>query len=288
MDYYEETSSDDADEPDLSFVVPDNLSDQDDDADDPDEIDGGALAKHPTSGDAALDDIRTLGFYMPAARCGRESHIHDRCFANTSSIDEALPESPDRQGIAALVRQEKISSGPILDRMRAERQRIFMTGGGVYVLRLHGADRRGDRYYVGKAADVARRVAAHQRGSVDCAMWVKRNNGVAAVEEPYTPRGDDLGAWEMRETIDRMIRHGIDNVRGWEWTRSGPLTRDDYISIRLVACGVLDCCRACGQRGHFVKDCSGDRAIEPWMQRCEYALRAADSSTDSSTGCCLC
>jgi hypothetical protein len=184
---------------------------------------------------------------MTCTRCGRESNEEDRCYATTSASGEALPSS-------------------IHYRAAVE------DAGGVYVLRLRGRDGRGGQYYVGKATDVPRRVAVHQRGSTDSAAWVNHNNGVAAVEEPYTPRGDDLGAWEMRETIDRMTRHGIDNVRGWEWTSTRPLTRDDYASIRLVACGVLDCCRACGQRGHYVKACVGNRMVEPWMRCCDDAL----------------
>jgi len=59
-------------------------------------------------------------------------------------------------------------------------------------------------------------------------------------------------------------------------TVSASLTRDDYVSIRLVACGVLDCCRACGHRGHFAKECSGDCAIERWIRRCDYARRTPE------------
>lgn len=154
-------------------------------------------------------------------------------------------------------------------------------GAGVYVLRLHGRDGRGNHYYVGKSTNVPHRIATHQRASDDSAAWVKYHNGVQAVEEPSTPRGEDVNNWEMRETIARMIRHGIDNVRGWEWTLCRPFERD-YVSFRVAACGVLDCCRACGQPGHYVLQCPGN-SIEPWLQHCDEAISADPKPPGRST-----
>jgi hypothetical protein len=135
---------------------------------------------------------------------------------------------------------------------------------GVYVLRLNGADGKGDHYYVGKSTNVNRRVAQHIDGT-GSAAWVDLHRGVAGVEEPRTKR-QELASWEQQETIAQVMLHGFDRVRGWEWTFCGPWTRDDYAAFRTCAIGNGDLCRKCGHHGHMARECASCRA--PWLVQC--------------------
>lgn len=152
-----------------------------------------------------------------------------------------------------------------LKRMTALAALVDKPVDGVYVLRLNGRDGAGDCYYVGKSGNVDKRTAEHRSLGPGCAAWVRLHGGVAAVEAPVTPR-EELASWEQKETIARILRHGFDKVRGWEWTFDRPFGPDEYAAFKACACGNGDLCRRCGNPGHFVRGCT--EALTPWMVEC--------------------
>ena len=86
------------------------------------------------------------------------------------------------------------------------------------------------------------------------------------VLEPITPRVNDLGNWEMNETLARMMERGFNKVRGSEWTRCQDLSRDELVSVKTLCCGMGDLCRMCGLPGHMSTQCNtiGGKAAS-WM-----------------------
>lgn len=142
---------------------------------------------------------------------------------------------------------------------------------GVYVLEL----RQRGRYYVGKSEDIDNRVLQHTSGGSLCAAWVASSGGVARVVEPMTAPVEELNNWEMNETLARMMKHGINNVRGFEWTTTQKTLKSEEIaSIKSLCCGMGDLCRKCGLPGHMVTACRTpptERA--PWMIECDSQMR---------------
>jgi hypothetical protein len=122
---------------------------------------------------------------------------------------------------------------------------------GVYVLRLNS----GGRYYVGSSADVEVRVRNHMTDPK--VTWVQESGGVAEAMDPVTPPEEPLSAWEMRETMARMIMHGFNKVRGWEYCSPQPLANSDVDGIFKLICGGLavPLCHSCGFSGHLSSAC---------------------------------
>ena len=112
---------------------------------------------------------------------------------------------------------------------------------GVYVLRNRETGVR----YVGKSNNMEARIIQH------------RNGGDPLVRENTVTVGSagDLESWERNEVLTRMYEDGIDQVRGWRYTRSGPLPMDDKISARNDIMEKFDLCRRCGHNNHFADRC---------------------------------
>jgi hypothetical protein len=147
---------------------------------------------------------------------------------------------------------------------------------GVYVLELN----RKGRYYVGKSNNLPNRIAQHTQGTQFCAKWVQINGGVKKVLDPITTRTEDLNAWEMNETLARMVDHGINNVRGFEWTTTKDLGHEELVSIKTLCCGMKDLCRKCGLPGHMSTACYTKRKA-PWMLEYERSLDSTESDEDN-------
>ena len=64
-----------------------------------------------------------------------------------------------------------------------------------------------------------------------------------------------MNGHERDETIERMLEHGIDRVRGWEFT-DPQHTIESLQTIKQLIIGNTNCCRTCGFRGHFASNCN--------------------------------
>ena len=125
---------------------------------------------------------------------------------------------------------------------------------GVYVLKLNSG-----KYYVGKSNNIESRIKEHMRITDKCAKFVKDNGGVYKSKSLITAPQDNLSDWERNETIAQMIKHGYDNVRGWEFT-GNKLTKSNYETIKTLIMGQTDRCRKCGCKGHFSNKCYGKKS----------------------------
>ena len=140
---------------------------------------------------------------------------------------------------------------------------------GVYVLELQ----REGHYYVGRSSNVAMRVREHQdisNGS-GSAAFVRAKGGVRRVLLPVTPSNENHKLWEQQETLYRMMQHGFDKVRGFEWTGPTSLSPNDLHSIKQMIMGSGDLCRRCGNPGHFAAKCANQTKAR-WLMDLE-ALR---------------
>lgn len=155
----------------------------------------------------------------------------------------------------------------ITEPMPVQAEMPSQSTGGVYVLRLNnpGADGK-PCYYVGHSRCIDTRVEQHATGVG--AEWVKAHGGVAEVLAPLVPR-EEPHAWELRETVTRMITHGVANVRGSEWSNRASLNEDERSCVRMTAMALLNLCRSCGQLGHVAKGCT--RPKMNWLVDCRGA-----------------
>ena len=126
---------------------------------------------------------------------------------------------------------------------------------GVYTLQLNTG-----KYYVGKSENIEDRIAQHIAQTDKCAKFIKDNNGVKTQIELLTSVIEDLNLWEQQETLAQMLDKGFNNVRGWEFTNSNPLTYEECVSIKTLLFGSGDLCRKCGNPGHFAQDCKSQKA----------------------------
>jgi len=120
---------------------------------------------------------------------------------------------------------------------------------GVYV--LEKPDRT---FYVGKSGNIQERLRQHADGSgASCAKgFVRRVPPMTAEVE------GDHEAWERAETLARMRKHGISNVRGWMYT-SQVLTDAQVEHAFGQVCERHDLCRKCGKGGHFAARCGAGK-----------------------------
>jgi len=120
---------------------------------------------------------------------------------------------------------------------------------GVYVLEL-----RNGGYYVGKSNDIDARVQQHSSG--EGSAWCRHKGGIVGeVPTVYPGSVQDTSSWEMNETVNQMLIHGFENVRGWEFTGCGTLSSGELDTIKNVVMGQGDMCRTCGGVGHFASSC---------------------------------
>ena len=144
---------------------------------------------------------------------------------------------------------------------------------GVYVLRYQSG-----YFYVGKSGNIQNRVLQHIQAT-------RRNYGkiykVDYDNSLLTPERSDLNCWEEDETIERMLEHGIDRVRGWEF-KDRKHTNGSLETIKTLIMGKNDCCRTCGFRGHYGNECNTPEDIKStWLHEYEKLVQGAEHGVDS-------
>ena len=102
---------------------------------------------------------------------------------------------------------------------------------------------------VGTSEDEKRRVAQHFAG--DGSAWTRLHPPVEQVA-PHTTTDGESG--EREETLELMLRYGIEKVRGWRFTRV-ELTATDVEDIEKDLAERNRLCRRCGRSGHLVGEC---------------------------------
>ena len=126
---------------------------------------------------------------------------------------------------------------------------------GVYVNELNSG-----WFYVGSSGNIDKRIEQHKNSPV-----VSRHGGIYRSCEPITERQTNLRSWERDETLQRMMEHGINRVRGWEF-QGDTLSLDNLNAIKHFFFGDFDLCRKCGFRGHYQGRCTTEpRRKAAWL-----------------------
>jgi predicted GIY-YIG superfamily endonuclease len=113
----------------------------------------------------------------------------------------------------------------------------------IYILKLQGGN-----YYVGKSADVDRRIADHFNGGGSA--WTQKHAPVKVVKIIRGASAFD----EDRYVKEYMSKYGIDKVRGGTYV-SIHLDEIQTQSLQRELRAAADACTKCGRKGHFVADC---------------------------------
>jgi predicted GIY-YIG superfamily endonuclease len=177
------------------------------------------------SDDDAFDDAFDSDD-APCYRCGRQGHMIDECYAKTHVDGRSLKQNEGRSN----KRHKPMSSAKA----------------GVYVL----GDENG-RMYVGKSQDVEKRVEQHLAGE---GTQFLTGSKVRRLEVGESGSEVDLESWERNETLARMYKHGVANVRGWMFT-SVRLREEQEEQAFGQICEKYDLCRKCGRNTHFADRC---------------------------------
>ena len=116
---------------------------------------------------------------------------------------------------------------------------------GVYILKDNH-----NRYYVGKSQNMAGRIEDHMHGNGTSFL----SGNITSVQSLTSGSANDLESWERSETLARMHRHGIKNVRGWMFTTQELSDRQLDDAFNQI-CEKFDFCRRCGRNSHFIQTC---------------------------------
>jgi predicted GIY-YIG superfamily endonuclease len=197
--------------------------------------------------DSDSDDY-DIGRSMKCFRCGRVGHFADSCFAKTSANGLLLSSNSQgksvptaftvRAGENPLKRQH---SGRDAERSKYSKRE------GVYVLQASNG-----LQYVGKSNDIDSRICDHKQG--DGAACLSGYGSLKEVSLMTTGSIHDLESWERSETLHRMKKYGISNVRGWMFT-SSKLSKEETVDAFRQICEKFDLCRRCGRDTHFADSC---------------------------------
>lgn len=217
---------------------------------------------------------------MPCYRCGRRGHNSSQCYARFHLSGAPLQEEEEEES-------EVLSSYSDDNEYEEEEEMVwccnychreFSTEQGARFHEIrwckHVAPRRGvyvlvlddGTRYVGKSENMSFRIEQHLGGAGASAWCAKGGTARARREAPCTPPMQDLNLWEQKETVEQMLRHGCNRVRGWEFTQCAPLTRDQLATLESLVFGSRDACRKCGRAGHFASRCYAT-TLAPWLRQ---------------------
>jgi predicted GIY-YIG superfamily endonuclease len=143
------------------------------------------------------------------------------------------------------------------DRFGTEQTEAPATMEQVYVLKLEG-----DRYYVGKSSDVAKRVKEHATGKGAGYTKLYKPTQVLEVRPLKTPQD------ENNLTREYMTKYGVNNVRGGSYTQIALAPEVKQVLEQEIR-GNTDACFTCGKKGHFASKCTSES--EEWW--CEFCTK---------------
>jgi hypothetical protein len=193
-------------------------------------------------------------------KCGRNGHEHDSCYAKKDIYGKSIVnycdehERKKRRRLNDTPSEEDISeeANHISNRqvfstvLTAITSNIEKTKSGVYVLRLENG-----KYYVGSSEYIESRIQAHFVGHGS--SWTKLYKPIERLV-PLTSPMSHLESWERLEFINRVLCHGIDNVRGWAYT-SSYLTLEELYKLLQDIAEAKNLCRRCFRDSHFISSC---------------------------------
>lgn len=113
----------------------------------------------------------------------------------------------------------------------------------IYVLKLVG-----DKYYIGKAANILNRIQDHIGGTGSAWTKIHKVVDIEKIMRDVSPFDED------KITKEYMSKYGIDNVRGGSYCTI-KLTDEQIEAIIVEIKGAKDLCNNCGKTGHFIGDC---------------------------------
>jgi len=129
----------------------------------------------------------------------------------------------------------------------------------IYILKLTQ-----DKYYVGKTENPKFRLDSHFKNG-GCA-WTKKYKPQQIIA--LFPDCDDFD--EDKFTLKYMSKYGIDNVRGGSFCRS-ELT--DKSTIERMITSSNDCCHFCGEKGHFIRNCTKKTGKNKYSKQNKHFLQ---------------
>lgn len=138
-----------------------------------------------------------------------------------------------------------------------------MSNTGVYVLKLNDNIR-----YVGMSDDIKTRIKKHKEGT---GATITKEKGVKCRVKTRTKKDTNYSLWEKNETLYQMMKHGFNNVRGYQWVSSKPLSYNDVYSIKQLIFGEYNVCYKCGQNDHYSTKCTNS-VKEKWLDELNTIL----------------
>ena len=164
------------------------------------------------------------------------------------------------------------------DRFAHEQTEAPATMEQLYVLKLEG-----DRYYVGKTSDVAKRVKEHATGKGAGYTKLYKPTQVLEVRQMKSPQD------ENNLTREYMTKYGVNNVRGGSYTQIALAPEVKQVLEQEIR-GNTDACFSCGKTGHFANRCPKKEEIAWVCGECksEYHTKSQAESCCAEPECTRC
>lgn len=217
--------------------------------------------RHQLSPDSSLSNKRQPARQYDDWESTHKTHSRPHKKARASDVEaaaasaepwRAAPPGPHRGKLAAtLATPYRLYHG------RASNNNACQQS-GVYAIKTTTKD-GSHLFYVGKSENIERRIKDHKSGLGVGYMVGGDTRRVALLTDGSH---EDLESWERNETLQRMYKFGISNVRGWMFTAKD-LSKDDVKTAFCQICEKFDLCRRCGRNSHFQNECFA-KSTAPW------------------------
>ena len=188
----------------------------------------------------AMDDVMEAGEVIQRFAKASKAERELTRFEFSAQIVSLIPSKRTRDRFVA-----KLVKASTADSASAS---ASASASGVYVLKLSD-----NTYYVGQSTNKEARIEQHRTGGG--ASFTAELGSTSVSVAPFTMgQTTDLEAWERAETLERMHKHGINNVRGWVYVTPvmSPHQREDAFQ---QICARKQLCSTCGRPSHFAAQC---------------------------------